>query len=1004
MAMAPVLDGRSKETPGRKQADKGPRRHHEAVSLREQSVEIRPNSSMADDEFQMRMPHEHPSHCAPATLLIKIAVLSMVLFGAEVQEALGKPLQWSELKDKKELRSLAASGIALGATHIYADDFYEIDPEETISPIAVHIVANLPRNTIQSFEAKYKRVSNGDIVSVKGVTLICFALKSEGPDPAFLYRNLPWMEDSRVSLNRTANGNVEIGSAGNNENGSNWCLPLEYIDESNETRRGADRSYAYKSSPSDTRLIPFFHQVPGFGDETLFIAEKTEGSKDAGATEEAEDSTGRCFLFSGEGKRGDQSTRVIGGSGGSGKDARLRSTVMHGEDRKIEITQDLLLRVDGVHFLNSTESPRNLSVTELLSKPGSAVDDESRTFDLAAEWDDVQAGNFASFHCWSRIEYTMPNDLKGTTDVLGGRYHKERFDVHTAIGIPSTVTQVLDRKMVGDSDAVCIYNNIVMDANRFLFFSNPEDGFTVGAKKKTEQAAAGAAVAKRSLLQVELKLQGIADSSEMVHKEELRNTEYQCVQNTILPMMANKRQQKRIEKAISNSEAIGERSRPDPETILNAFVALMAAVVAAITTGDTVEKPLTYMSRKWRKFRKVAAILWHCRSKWGANSLRGGNSQPSEAAVLGQSRRDLISVPSGSSDELDPSKEYPALDRAVTILLLALLMASFGAPNIVYLVEEVRLHRWKDITGFINKVGAESTLKVSEGFGNGNEVVEYTLDLALFEVGTVTRVATETNIPWMSVFVIVYLTIVAALLAKRFEQAILACSSLVSTKSPQGDLQYFQNLPPDEVSRLVAASDEDGRSLLHAAVSAGRLGMVQELVARGARESVNRQDDEGWAPLHTAVSINNVPLVEYLLEMGATVDVKNAGKREPIHYAASKGGRELVDVLLANGATVNVQDATGSTPLHRAASAGRLKAAQALVEKGALIDARDRTGATPLFVAVTCQNDSIALYLAAQGADLEAETKDKQTPLGSAGKLAQVLRAAANGDIDVDDL
>ena len=72
-------------------------------------------------------------------------------------------------------------------------------------------------------------------------------------------------------------------------------------------------------------------------------------------------------------------------------------------------------------------------------------------------------------------------------------------------------------------------------------------------------------------------------------------------------------------------------------------------------------------------------------------------------------------------------------------------------------------------------------------------------------------------------------------------------------RAREGDLQYFETLSEEDLVRLIDRRDEDGRTLLHAAVSGCSLPMVQALVAKGAGKCVNLQDDEVLHPTERSV-------------------------------------------------------------------------------------------------------------------------------------------------------
>ncbi|CAH1414200.1 unnamed protein product [Lactuca virosa] len=200
-----------------------------------------------------------------------------------------------------------------------------------------------------------------------------------------------------------------------------------------------------------------------------------------------------------------------------------------------------------------------------------------------------------------------------------------------------------------------------------------------------------------------------------------------------------------------------------------------------------------------------------------------------------------------------------------------------------------------------------------------------------------------------------------------------------------GDVSFFKSLSQAQLLRCLALRNEDGRSLLHVAVSSARTEVVKILAAFDHSISgINSADEEGWAPLHSAASSGNVEIVKILLDRGADVNLKNNGGRTALHYAASKGWLKVAEILLSNGAKINSKDKVGCTPLHRAASTGKSELCELLIEEGADIDAVDRAGQTPIMSAVICYNKEIALLLIRHGADVDVEDKEGYTVLGRA--------------------
>ncbi|XP_053313865.1 ankyrin repeat domain-containing protein 49 [Spea bombifrons] len=98
---------------------------------------------------------------------------------------------------------------------------------------------------------------------------------------------------------------------------------------------------------------------------------------------------------------------------------------------------------------------------------------------------------------------------------------------------------------------------------------------------------------------------------------------------------------------------------------------------------------------------------------------------------------------------------------------------------------------------------------------------------------------------------------------------------------------------------LVNATDEDHYTPLHRASYNGHLGMVRELIGRGADVHAVTLDD--WTPLHSACKWNNTPVASFLLQHGADVNAQTKGLLTPLHLAAgNRDSRQLLELLLMN--------------------------------------------------------------------------------------------------------
>lgn len=90
---------------------------------------------------------------------------------------------------------------------------------------------------------------------------------------------------------------------------------------------------------------------------------------------------------------------------------------------------------------------------------------------------------------------------------------------------------------------------------------------------------------------------------------------------------------------------------------------------------------------------------------------------------------------------------------------------------------------------------------------------------------------------------------------------------------------------------LATRTDQDSRTALHWACSAGHTEIVEFLLQLGV--PVNDKDDAGWSPLHIAASAGRDEIVKALLVKGAHVNAVNQNGCTPLHYAASKNRHEV---------------------------------------------------------------------------------------------------------------
>ncbi|KAG1962831.1 E3 ubiquitin-protein ligase XIAP [Pimephales promelas] len=206
-------------------------------------------------------------------------------------------------------------------------------------------------------------------------------------------------------------------------------------------------------------------------------------------------------------------------------------------------------------------------------------------------------------------------------------------------------------------------------------------------------------------------------------------------------------------------------------------------------------------------------------------------------------------------------------------------------------------------------------------------------------------------------------------------------------------------------SALATKTDQDNRTALHWACSAGHADIVQFLLELGV--DVNIEDDACWTPLHIAASAGREKIVRSLISKGAQLNSVNQNGCTPLHYAASKDRFEIAQILLENGADPNATDKLQSTPLHRASSKGNYRLIQLLLKESASTNIQDSEGNTPLHLACDEGRAEAAKLLVEHGASIYIENKEKMTPLQVAKErrsfvTATMAHSSEDGDYVAD--
>lgn len=168
----------------------------------------------------------------------------------------------------------------------------------------------------------------------------------------------------------------------------------------------------------------------------------------------------------------------------------------------------------------------------------------------------------------------------------------------------------------------------------------------------------------------------------------------------------------------------------------------------------------------------------------------------------------------------------------------------------------------------------------------------------------------------------------------------------------------------------VNAHDQAGRTLLIAAIEAGRADIAQILIENGVDVDLGTDCAE-QPPLHCAIWNFRIDILELLLNNGTQhITHPDADGTIPLCTAAHGGKlindiddetitaedlamyipvcQEMIRLLVHKGAPINAKNTTGETALHEAVTWGLKDLVQTLIELGADTTITDNEGKTPL--------------------------------------------------------
>ncbi|MCK9337550.1 MAG: ankyrin repeat domain-containing protein [Arcobacteraceae bacterium] len=103
------------------------------------------------------------------------------------------------------------------------------------------------------------------------------------------------------------------------------------------------------------------------------------------------------------------------------------------------------------------------------------------------------------------------------------------------------------------------------------------------------------------------------------------------------------------------------------------------------------------------------------------------------------------------------------------------------------------------------------------------------------------------------------------------------------------------------------------------------------------RVDINAKDSDGKTVLHKAVIADDMEVVEKLLQKKQNVNERDKQGRTPLHHTQWRGNYKIAHALIRNGADMNIPDAAGYTVLNYATILGHTKLIVILIKSGCLM-------------------------------------------------------------------
>jgi uncharacterized protein len=188
------------------------------------------------------------------------------------------------------------------------------------------------------------------------------------------------------------------------------------------------------------------------------------------------------------------------------------------------------------------------------------------------------------------------------------------------------------------------------------------------------------------------------------------------------------------------------------------------------------------------------------------------------------------------------------------------------------------------------------------------------------------------------------------------------------------------------MARTSSASD------LHAAVAAGDLAAVRNLIASGA--ALDRRNGAGETPLLVAVQKDQLEIAKVLIAAGADINAQAANRDTPWLLAGASGRTEMIRAMIPKGPDFSVRNRYGGSALIPACERGHVETIKLLLTTKIDVNHVNDLGWTGLLEIVILgdggpRHQQAAKLMLAAGADPNLADKDGLTPLAHARKNGQ---------------